>query len=242
MREFLCILIFDLMLFAANGQKLEYRIFSGISLGAPIPDKIQEDSKGWPGIMPQLGLFIQSQSAGPLQFSAGLMLTPKFARFSSSFEDVILEERVIWIGGIPVDTALIETFFSGKAKGSFQSIYLEIPVRMEFKSRKWQWGAGFFVAPLLYASNQVVAKGVVGFSVPPDSTTRSMDHAQLIRRWDYGVSLATQYRLNRMANIHLQFQGSLPHIYKTHVPGLEGKLRNRYLSLGVSWKLHQSLP
>ncbi len=227
--------LFGFLSLPAIGQKVDYRISSGFIFGAPIPDRVHMDSRGWPGIMPQAGVEMRFKISNPLQLSLGVLLSPKFARFSSSFSDVILEEKVIWIAGVPVDTAWIETFFSGKARGSFRNTYLEIPVRLELKTGKWQIGAGPFLAPLLYASNKVVAEGVVGFSVPPDSTTRRMNHANLIRRWDYGISLAASYKIFRKTEIYLHYHGSLPHIYSAEVEGLDGKLRNMNLSVGLNW-------
>ncbi len=222
---------------AVLGQKWNYNLRGGISIGAPFTTDIAEGAKGWLGLAPHGGVGVCYAISPRCELSFQAAYVGKNARFFSPLNDTITDTQPIFIGGVPIDTAYIKTLFSGTASGYFKNKYIEFSFNTAYKTRNWKFQLGIFAAYLAKGENKIVANGTIGFAVPPTYTTREIDNSDALRIWDYGLLAGMERRVYKSLSMYFNLSYGFPNVYAKPTEGTNVKLNNAYIYLGFLYSI-----
>ncbi len=238
------IVIISLLLFCFTNAvaddyfKISQRIVAGLNLGgsSPIPVPNRLSNLTWsPRFSPEIGWYISFLNDRNFGFTSGARLEQKGMSVSASVYQ--LHTRV------NIDGLETNGYFTGINETDVEATYLTIPILATYSpSPNWMLDFGVFGAWKLSGQfDGAVKNGYLRETTPTGSRTdidyETFEFDNEIRKFDYGIEAGATRQVYRKLSLRLDMKWSLSSLLNANFTGIEYKLYNIYVGLGVSYSL-----
>lgn len=221
-----------------DGKLWHYGIKSGLSAGAPIPDKLEKGEDGELGIGPLFGLYLKYTLSPKIYIETNLYYD---SRGNSPYTKEYRRDTIVNVNFGSTPTQL-PTFYTAWVNGTLQLRYLTLPVSASWLLKKWiAIQLGGQIHYLLKASDQGTAKIIVGEGGVVDDIYRTFQNKNDIQRWDYGGHASVAFYLLPELQLQIRYHQSIRSIYR---PGFfadnnlpERKFKNQHLHISLAYQL-----
>lgn len=191
---------------AIRAQKLSLGVNAGINMSAPMPTQLDTSSKGKPLFAPLAGLYAAYSFSEKWGIQANAYYTQKGAAYSQYIADSMTVYGSI--NGYPYSFRTPDT---GYVSGKMRLQYIEIPLQLSFKAKKWEVLAGPNFSFLLHSKDIAEANLKVGSSL---DTVIHINNSGHFRPFDVGISAAVAYHITPKLNLSLRMSRGLISLYE----------------------------
>lgn len=184
-------------------QKMTFGVRGGLNMSAPIPTKLDTSSKGKPLFAPLAGFYATYAFSEKWGLQTDVYYTQKGAEYSQYIADSMTINGTI--NGFPYSFRTPDT---GYVSGKMRLQYIEMPIQLSFKAKKWEVLAGPTFSFLLNSKDIATANLKVGSSL---DTVVHLNNSGHFRHFDIGISAAVAYHLTKNLNFALRMsRGFIP--------------------------------
>lgn len=231
---------------AKQKPKFEHKIIAGYNFGGtmpfPLPGEIREINSYWPLFTPQLGYGITYNYDDQWALKASIILENKGMGVTNKVKYMYTD--------VVMDGSSIKGYFVGRNQTSIKISYLTIPIKLAYSvNDKWQINGGGFFS---YRSSsefsgtvwdgylrQTDDKNIINSKKIDieDKWDAQFDFGKEMRDIDLGVVLGAERKLNQRFGLYGEVSYSITPIFPSSFKGLEYKMHNFYVALGITYKL-----
>lgn len=230
-------LIFIVLLGSSWGvsQNVSIQIEGGVFLGSPYTlEGVPEGSTGGPLIGPHGGLSFSYHFTERISARLGMHYARKGSEYLVPISGRTRVERSIFGLNFEIPFNLN---YEGTADGEYNNEYIDLPLSFVFRNRKGNLAvtAGPYAAYLLKGFH----KGTVTVRVANlfNVNDEPFDQSELIRSWDYGVHLGTEFRILDRFYGSASGMFALVSVFSENPEGLEGVYRNIFMRAGLAYRI-----
>lgn len=233
-------------IFAGNRDPFTHKLVVGYNFGAtapvPIPREVRSINSYWPQFTPYLGYNISYNINNKFYLETGIALDIKGMGVR---DEVKYTYTDVWMDGNN-----IKGYFTGKNETEVKITYTTIPIRLGYRlSDTWALRIGGYVS---YRNSSEFSgtvwdgylrktenKDIINseYLEIPNKGDAKFDFGKDMRNFDMGLSAGFDHTLNNKFGISCDFTYSLTPIFPNSFTGIDMKMRNIYLSVGMSYKL-----
>jgi hypothetical protein len=218
-----------------HAQRIAFGFKGGATTGTPY-SKPKEGASGGLGTGLDLGAFLKHEFSRHFSVRMELFYSFKGASFDTPISGDTNYAEVI-LG----TTYLIPTSYSGRAKGTFENNYLNLPLFLSYKAgKRFDLMAGPQISYLIKGRNSGTADVVVGAdpNYPYTSVTgKPFDQSDYLNKWDYSFSCGTIFEANPRLNINLNFSRGFNSVFNKNYKSSNGTVRNIYMQLTIDLRI-----
>ncbi|MEM6807560.1 MAG: porin family protein, partial [Bacteroidota bacterium] len=213
-------LLIVLVFSTSHAQNVSIQLEAGVFLGSPFTlDGVPEGSTGNPLVGPHGGLSFSYHLNERMALRLGAMYSKKGSEYLVPISGRTRVERSIFGLNFEIPFNLS---YEGTAEGMYDNEYIDLPLSFVFRNKKGSLAVtgGPYAAYLLKGYHQ----GTVNVRVANlfNVNDEPFDQSELIRPWDYGVHLGTEFRiLDRIYGFASGMFG-LASVFSENPEGLEG--------------------
>lgn len=190
-------------------KRYKMGIRTGLSVGAPIPNKFEKGEDGELGIGPLIGIFTKYYYSPKLYVEANLYYD---SRGNSPYSKQYRRDTSVQFGSM---NTLIPTFYNAWVSGEIKLSYLTLPINASWFLKKWfAVQLGSQINYLLYASDKGTAKIIVGEGGVVDDIYRNFENAVDIHKWDYGGNAGVCLYFLPELEFQIRYNKSIRSIYR----------------------------
>ena len=204
-------------------------------LGSPYTlDGVPEGSTGNPLVGPHGGLTFSYHLNDRMAIRLGALYAKKGSEYLVPISGRTRVERSIFGLNfeIPFDLA-----YEGTAEGKYDNEYIDLPLSFVFRNKKGSLAvtAGPYASYLLKGFH----KGTVNVRVANlfNVNDEPFDQSELIRSWDYGAHLGTEFRILDRFYGYASGMFALVSVFSENPEGLEGTYRNIFMRVGLAYRI-----
>lgn len=203
----------------------ELGISGGLTLGGPLPKKIEHGSEG----KPQLGSLFGIDYAYHLSEKIGI---------SSSLG---MRQKKVWYGQnytrdtlIPVDlgimTAEVPSFYTANVSGEMDLIYLELSSSVSYKINEFnRLSLGIYYANFIAGNDNGTVRVIIGEGGYYDDYIENYNNNNNINSHDFGLNLNYYKKIYKRLYTEVQLSRSLVPLYQNPINGVLNKLYHTYV-------------
>ncbi|MEM6318368.1 MAG: outer membrane beta-barrel protein [Bacteroidota bacterium] len=212
-------------------RRLQFNLRAGLTTGSPIITKnIPEGATGRPGIGPNLGLELTYRFLPKFSITAGAAYAQKSSQFTSPVSGKYDAARGIFGQRFPFP---IRVKYTGNVEAGFNMTYLDIPVSINFHTKKWRFGLGYQYARLL--------DGTLDGSVDVKAllmkfNDQEFDQSYNIKDYDHAGLLKISHRLTKRISLMTEISVSLQRLMIEAEEGFSNP-RNVFANVLVTYRL-----
>ena len=234
---FILLLLFVLQLLiiqVVKAQKISFGANLGINISAPMPTQFDTSSQGKPLFSPLAGIYTTYSFSPKWGIQANLYYTQKGAAYSQYIAD-----SMTVYGTINGYEYSFRTPDTGYVSGKMRLQYLEIPLQLCFKAKKWEILAGPNFSILLHSKDVAQANLKVGSSL---DTVIHINNSGHFRPFDVGISAALAYHLSPQLNLSLRMNRGLISLYEKNYFVSQGQkdtnlYATTFLQFCLGWRI-----
>ena len=223
-----------------------HKIVVGLNIGATAPNYLSREIRGidayWVQFAPQLGYDISYKFADRWSVESGIGLDIK---------GMGVRDRVKYMyTDVDMDGSSIKGYFTGRNQTEVKITYVTIPLRLTFDlNPTWRLRAGGYAS---YRSSSefsgTVWDGYLRETANMDiinsnnieikeKDIATFDFGKEMRDFDFGISLGFDHQFNRRFGIYTDLTYGLTTVFPSSFKGIDMKMRNIYLQVGMSYTL-----
>lgn len=242
----LCVLTMSLIAQDEKYSPFTHKIVVGFNLGATMPNYLVREIRGidayWVQFAPHLGYDVSYQLADKWSVESGIGLDIK---------GMGVRDRVKYMyTDVDIEGTNIKGYFTGRNQTEVKITYVTVPLRAAFHlNDKWRLRAGGYAS---YRSSSefsgTVWDGYLRETRDKDiinsdkleieeKDLATFDFGKELRNFDFGLSLGFDHQINKRFGIYTDFTYSLTPIFPSSFTGIDMKMRNMYLQVGMSYTL-----
>ncbi len=219
-------------------KKWKFGVRSGLSAGAPIPNKLEKGEDGELGIGPLIGIF------GKYYFSKKVYLETNLyydSRGNSPYTKQYRRDTIVDVKFGSTITQL-PTFYNAWVAGDLKLRYLTLPINASWLIKKWlAVQLGSQIHYLLHASDKGTVKVIVGEGGIVDDVYRNYENASDIQKWDYGANTGVSFYFFPEFEVQIRYHKSIRSIYREGFfkdnNQEERKFLNSHLQVAVNYQI-----
>ncbi|XZF14500.1 porin family protein [Chitinophagaceae bacterium MMS25-I14] len=218
------------------GVRLGYNF--GATAPLSLPDNIRHINSWSPSFSPLIGAEIRYKLNRKWSLSAGL---------NWEMKSMTVKDEVLYIHTIITaeDGQNFEGIFSGKNTTRVRNMYLTLPVAASYHlSPKWLLEAGLYAGLLIdpYFKGDVSDGHIHKGSATGEKVT--IDHANFDfssneRKFDWGLQIGAERTIHNNWSASAQFNWGVQPVFPSSFTGVEYKMYNLFLNLGVKYNLER---
>lgn len=223
-----------------------HKIVVGLNLGATMPNYLSREIRGidayWIQFAPQLGYNVSYRFADRWSAESGIGIDIK---------GMGVRDRVKYMyTDVDMDGSSIKGYFTGRNQTEVKISYITIPLRVAFDlNSTWRLRAGGYVS---YRSSSefsgTVWDGYLRETANKDiingndieikeKDIATFDFGKEMRDFDFGLSLGFDHQFNRRFGLYTDFTYGLTTVFPSSFTGIDMKMRNIYVQVGMSYTL-----
>jgi hypothetical protein len=219
-------------------KKWNWGVRGGLSAGAPIPNKLEENEDGELGIGPLAGAFVKYHFTNNLYVEANLYYD---SRGNSPYTKQYRRDTIVNVK-FGSTTTQLPTFYNAWVAGELKLRYLTLPIIASWKLKKWiALQIGSQINYLLKASDKGTAKIIVGEGGVVDDIYREYQNANDINTWDYGGNTGISFYFFPELELQIRYSKSIRSIYRDGFfkdnNQVERKFLNSNFQISVNYQL-----
>lgn len=228
-------LFIALVFSSAYAQNVSIQLEAGVFLGSPFTlDGVPEGSTGNPLVGPHGGLSFSYHLNERMAVRLGAMYSKKGSEYLVPISGRTRVERSIFGLNFEIPFNLS---YEGTAEGKYDNEYIDLPLSFVFRNKKGSLSVtgGPYAAYLLKGYH----KGTVNVRVANlfNVNDEPFDQSELIRPWDYGVHLGTEFRILDRIYGFASGMFALVSVFSENPEGLEGTYRNIFMRVGLAYRI-----
>ena len=194
-----------------NTSSLRWGMKTGVSVGAPIPTKLDSGSSGKLGVGPVLGFLLKKRLSDRVHLRGDLYYTSKGASYHKY---LVPKEGTFPMVLVTGDTAYIPVVYSGEVNGKMRLHYVELPICASYRlSNTIHVSLGAQLSYLMTGKDAGVADIKVGDGTFPNQV-EEYDNINGINKLDWGVNLKATYESQKGLLVDMRLTRSLNPLYK----------------------------
>ncbi len=216
----------------------KFGVRSGLTAGAPIPNKLEKGEDGELGIGPLIGFFAKYHLSKKIYIETGLYYD---SRGNSPYTKQYRRDTIVDVRFGSTITQL-PTFYNAWIIGNLKLRYLTLPVNASWAIKKWfvvQVGSQLHY--LLKASDKDSIKIIVGEGGVVDDIYRTYENAKDIQNWDYGANTGVSFYFFPELELQIRYHKSIRSIYRDGFfkdnNQEERKFLNAHLDIAVNYQI-----
>lgn len=239
-------IIVSISISAGNKDPFTHKLVVGYNFGAtapvPIPREVRSIDSYWPQFTPYLGYNISYDISNRFYIETGIALDIKGMGVRDKVKYIYTD---VWMDGNN-----IKGYFTGKNETEVKISYTTIPIRIGYRlSDTWALRTGgYFSYRNSSEFSGTVWDGYLRKTNDKDiinseyleilkKNDAKFDFGKDMRNFDMGVSIGCDHILNNRFGISCDLTYSLTPIFPNSFTGMDMKMRNIYISMGISYKL-----
>lgn len=226
--------------------KFSHKIIAGYNIGATLPVSLPREVRSidayWPQFTPQLGYGISYRIDEMWSIESGISLDLK---------GMGVRDRVKYMyTDVTMDGDNIKGYFTGRNQTEVKVTYVTLPIKLALHlNPTWKVKFGGYVS---YRSSSEFTgtvwdgylrktedKDIINSELIEikDKNVATFNFGKDMQNFDFGLSTGFEHSLNRKFGIYLDATYSLTSIFPKSFTGIDMKMRNIYLTLGMSYYL-----
>ena len=227
-------------------QSFSHKIIVGYNIGAtlpvPLPRELRSVSGYWPQFTPQLGYSVSYCFASQWSVESGIRLDIKGMGVRDKVKYMYTD--------VYMDNNNIRGYFTGRNETEVKITYVTVPLKTAYHlNEKWALKAGGYAS---YRSSSEFS-GTVWDGFLRKTDDRDLINGELIeidekgiatfdfgkemRNFDFGISAGFDYAFNKKFTLYTEATYSLTPIFPKNFTGIDMKMRNVYLTVGMAYTL-----
>lgn len=241
------------MLIAASAEAQEdkadtftHKIIVGYNIGATLPINLPREIRSiesyWPQFTPQLGYAVSYHLTDEWSLESGISLDIKGMGVRDKVKYMYTD--------VNMDGNNIRGYFTGRNETEIKITYVTVPLQVGyFLDDKWQIKAGGYVS---YRSSSEFSgtvwdgylrktddKDIINSEKIdiPEKDAAVFDFGKELRDFDFGLTAGFEHRFNKRFGLYTNLTYSLTPIFPSSFTGVDLKMRNIYLTVGMSYTL-----
>ncbi|MDR1090985.1 MAG: PorT family protein [Prevotella sp.] len=227
-------------------RSFSHKIIAGYNIGATLPNNLSREIRSidayWPQFTPQLGYNVSYRFAGQWSAESGIALDLKGMGVRDKVKYMYTD--------VNMDGNNIKGYFTGRNETEIKITYVTIPIRVSYHlNETWSLKLGVYASYRSSAEfSGTVWDGYLRKTEDKDILNSELinigekdvavfDFGKDLRTFDFGISMGFEHCFNRKFGVYTEATYSLTPIFPKSFTGIDMKMRNIYITAGMTYKI-----
>ena len=213
-----------------------FTIGAGINYGGPLPTEVVDSTSGkpLPGLTAGASYWVKINER--FSFAPGLYFSYRGLDYSQSFT-----RDTLFTVDINGNSGEVPSFYTAYVEGSMRLYYLDIPLLVSVRIKKFQMMVGPYFSLLVGGRDSGNVRVVIGSGGFFDDYTDVFNNYAVIRDLEHGIMLGSVIPIYKKLGLEFRASRSFITLYNLDKMGDHGqgsmKSYNTYIYFGLNYKL-----